>query len=80
MFMLVSMTLTLMQGTFKFGMTVDFWMPYNYAHARFDDHDLDARSQWVGRGKTNQRGMLSTTKKSIRTKLATTVGHFCTRP
>ena len=22
-----------------------------YAHARFDDPDLDARSQWVGKGK-----------------------------
>ena len=22
-----------------------------YAHARFDDLDLDARSQWVGKGK-----------------------------
>ena len=33
---------------FKFGMTVDLCMVYN-AHACFDD--LDARSQWVGKGK-----------------------------
>ena len=24
-----------------------------YAYARFDDLDLDARSQWVGKGKTS---------------------------
>ena len=40
----------------NFGMAVDFWMPYYdhipyYAHARFDDLDLDARSQWVDTGK-----------------------------
>ena len=29
--------------TFKLGMTVDLWMPYNYAYACFDDLDLDAR-------------------------------------
>ena len=35
--------------TFKLGMTVDLCMPY--AHACFDDLDLDARSPWVGKGK-----------------------------
>ena len=35
---------------FKLGITVDFYMheTYNYALSRFDDHDLDARSQWLG--------------------------------
>ena len=31
---------------FSLGMTVDLCMSYN-----FDDLDLDARSQWVGKGK-----------------------------
>ena len=26
-------------------------MDARYAHARFDDLDLDARSEWVGKGK-----------------------------
>ena len=43
-----------------------------YAH--FDDLDLDARSQWVGKGNTSQRFMLSATKQAISIKLATTVG------
>ena len=48
-----------------------------HAHVRFDSLDLDARSQWVGRGKTkNQRCMLSATKQAISSKLATTVCHF----
>ena len=34
---------------FKCGMTIDLCMAD--ADARFDDLDLDARSQWVGRGK-----------------------------
>ena len=33
---------------FKLGITVDLGMD---AHARFDDLDLDARSQWVSKGK-----------------------------
>ena len=33
----------------KLGLTVD--MPHKYAHAHFDDLDLDARSQSLGRGK-----------------------------
>ena len=33
-----------------------------YAHARFDDLDPDARSQWVGKGKKHS-SMLSVTKR-----------------
>ena len=33
---------------FKLGMTVDL---LRGIYARFDDLDLDARSQWVGKGK-----------------------------
>ena len=47
-----------------------------YVHARFDDLDLDARSQWVGKGEQIQRRIISTTKEAIRIKLVTTVGHF----
>ena len=46
-----------------------------YAHARFDDLDLDARSQWVGNGK-NQRRMLSATKQAISITLATCLLQF----
>ena len=46
-----------------------------YSHPRFDDLDLDARSQWVGKGK-HQRCMLSATEQAIIINLATTVGHF----
>ena len=43
-----------------------------YAHARFDDLDLDARSQWFGKG--NKSG---TPKQAISIKLAVlTVGLF----
>ena len=38
---------------FKLGMAVDLYMAYYYAHARFDDLHLDARSQWVGTGKNS---------------------------
>ena len=40
--------------------------------------DLDARSQWIGRGK-NQLWIIWTTKQAIQIKLAATVGHdkFC---
>ena len=34
---------------FKFGIKVDLCMAY-MPHARFDDLDLDTRSEWVGRG------------------------------
>ena len=43
-----------------------------YAH----DLDLDARSQWVGKGKQNQLWMLSATKQTISIKRATTLGEF----
>ena len=36
---------------FKFGMTVDLCTAYTYPHAHFDDLDLDARSQWLGKWK-----------------------------
>ena len=38
-----------------------------YAHARFDDLelDIDARSHWVGKGKNNQCWMLSATKQAV---------------
>ena len=63
--------------TIKLGKTVELWMPDNYAHARFDDLNLDARSQLVGKGKTSalhalgkskakhQRCMVSASKQSI---------------
>ena len=40
--------------TFKCGIRVDICMAYIYAHIRFDRLHLDARSQWLDRGK-NQR-------------------------
>ena len=37
---------------FKLGMPVDgLCMAYNYVHARVDDFELDAKSQWVGKSK-----------------------------
>ena len=46
-----------------------------YDHARFNDLDLDARSQWVGKGKESAlHAAISNYKASI--KLATTVDHF----
>ena len=36
--------------TFKLGTTADLCISYKYAHARLHEFDLDARSQWVGRG------------------------------
>ena len=48
-------------------------MNATYAHGRFEDLDLVARSQWGGKGtQKNQRCILSAT--SI--KLVTMVGHF----
>ena len=44
------------------------------SHARFDDFDIDARSQWVGKAK-NQRCLLSASNKALSIKLATTVDH-----
>ena len=40
---------------FKLCMTVYLCMD---AHARFDDLDLDARSQWVGKGKNSSLNYL----------------------
>ena len=42
-----------------------------YAHAHFSDLDLDARWQWVVKGKT-----FLTTKQATSIKFATTVDHF----
>ena len=38
---------------FKLNRTVDLCVAYHYAHARFDDLDLDAGSQWLGRGQNS---------------------------
>ena len=46
-------------------MTVALSMAFICAHAYFDYLDLDARSQWVGRGGKKQRGMILTTKQVI---------------
>ena len=46
------------------------------ANTRFDNLDRDARSQWVDKGKQNQRCMRSATKQAISIKLATTVGQL----
>ena len=46
------------------------------ANARFDDLDLDARSQWVGKGEKSALHALGNYKQAISIKLATTVGHF----
>ena len=54
-------------------MAVDLWMPY-YIHARFENFDLDTRSEWVGKAKY-QRWMLSAVKQATSIKLATR-GHF----
>ena len=48
-----------------------------YTRARFDDLDLNARSQWVGKGKNQQRMLsLSATKQAISMKRARTVAHL----
>ena len=39
-------------------------MPYTYAEARFDDLDLDARSQWVGKGENSALNALGKSVKS----------------
>ena len=43
-----------------------------YSHARFEDLNLDARSQWVGKGKTISIACY----RQISIKRATTVGQF----
>ena len=50
-----------------------------YDYVRFDDLDLDSRSQCVGKGKNNQGCMLSAMKQAISIKLTTMVGHFFKR-
>ena len=46
-------------------------------YARFDDLDLDARSQWVGKGKQSALHAQSrATRQAISIKLDTTVGLF----
>ena len=48
-----------------------------HGHACFDDLDLDARSQWVGKCvKTSVVCSRQQIKQAINIKLATTVGHF----
>ena len=37
-----------------FKLDVDWLMHGVYVHAHFDDLDLDARSQWFFKGKTDQ--------------------------
>ena len=50
-------------------MAVDLWMPYIYAHARFDDLDLDAGSHsGSAKFKKNQRCVHSATKQAISIK------------
>ena len=61
---------------FKLGMTVDLCIAYNYA-PRFDDLDLDARSQQVRKGKKISFELSrQLSKQAISIKIATTVGHF----
>ena len=45
-----------------------------YVHARVDDLDRDARSQWIGEGNKSALNY-STTEQAITMKLASTVGH-----
>ena len=63
--------------TFKLGMAVDLCMSHNYAHARVDDLDLDAKSQWVGKCNKSALNYFSQLKQAISNKRDTTVGHFC---
>ena len=45
-------------------------------HARVNDLDLDARSQWVGKGNTISVELSRQLKQATSIKLATTVGLF----
>ena len=47
-----------------------------YAHSHFDDLDLDARSQWVGKGKKYSVELSRLLSKQISIKLAAMVGPF----
>ena len=49
-----------------------------YAHALFDDLDVDVRPQWVDKGKKSGV-IISTAEQGISIKLATTVGRFFLR-
>ena len=51
-------------------------MDAQYAHDPFDDLDLNARSQWVFKGKTIKSCMFSASKQAISIQFATTAGHF----
>ena len=51
-----------------------------FAHSRFDDLDLDARSQWVDKVKTTSVRTLSATKQALCIKLSTMVGHLLRDP
>ena len=46
-----------------------------YAHALFDDLDVDVRPQWVGKGKESGL-IIATAQQAISITLATTVGRF----
>ena len=46
------------------------------SHVNCIDLDLDARSQWVSKSKSNQRWMLLGTKQAISIKLSATVSLF----
>ena len=47
-----------------------------YAHARFDDLALNARSQWVGKGIKSELNYIPTSKQALSINPFTTVGHF----
>ena len=60
---------------FTLGMTVDMYMHGIYAHAHFGDLDLDAKSQWNGKGKKSALNDLDNWA-AISIKLAKMVGHL----
>ena len=67
-------------GLFSFSYYIQTWhdgrlVDVKYAHARFDDLDHDARSQWVGKGNRSTLHALGN-EASNSIKLATTVSHF----
>ena len=61
--------------TFKLGMAVDLIMQVIFVHSRFDDLDLDARSQWNGKRKKLSVELFP----KLSARLATTVGPFFLR-
>ena len=50
-----------------------------HAHARFDDLHIDAKLQWVGKGKTPALNSLGNYKQAIHITLATMGGRFFLR-